>query len=141
MNSGEEYLEAQVMTASPYRLHLMVIDGALRYARKAHAALQERDFETAHFSLNDARRFVTELIAGLDADRDPELVGRLRSLFAFVYRNLVTADMEHNPVLVQEAIEVIESYRETWLLLGERIQGDQQASNDDADATVHEWST
>ena len=30
----DEYLESKVTTATPYQLHLMVIDGAIRHAGK-----------------------------------------------------------------------------------------------------------
>ena len=65
MNGPEEYLETQVMTATPHQLHMMVIDGAIRFATQAEEALQEDDFETAHFALNRSREFVTEVGEGV----------------------------------------------------------------------------
>jgi flagellin-specific chaperone FliS len=45
MTTAAEYLEAQVLTASPHRLHLLVVDGAIRFARQAQAALLDRKWE------------------------------------------------------------------------------------------------
>ena len=122
MNGPDEYLETQVMTATPHQLHLMVIDGAIRFATQAEEALQDDDFETAHFALNRSREFVTELVSGLDQERSEELANRLKSLFMLAYHNLVNADMKRDVALVQDALKVLTMHRETWLELGEKIK-------------------
>ncbi|HID22624.1 MAG TPA: hypothetical protein EYP14_09510, partial [Planctomycetaceae bacterium] len=55
MNGTDEYLESQVLTAPPYELHRMVVDAAIRQARRAEEALERRDYETAYFALCSAR--------------------------------------------------------------------------------------
>lgn len=110
----DEYLENRVMTAQPHQLHMMVVDGALRHARAAVEALENTDYEAAHFALNDARGFVSELAAGLDEERLPEVVRELKLLFAFAYKCFVHADLERSPKHVHDAIRVLELHRETW---------------------------
>ncbi len=122
MNGPDEYLETQVMTATPHQLHLMVIDGAIRFATQAEEALQEDDFETSHFALNRSREFVTELIGGLDQERSEEMVKQLKSLFMFVYHNLVNADMKRDVSMVQDALKILKMHRETWMELGEKMK-------------------
>ena len=122
MNGPDEYLETQVMTATPLQLHLMVIDGAIRYATQAEEALQENDFETAHFALNRSREFVTELIGGLDQERSDEIVNRLKSLFMFVYQNLVNADMKRDVTKARDALKILKMHRETWMELGDKVK-------------------
>ena len=122
MNGPDEYLETQVMTATPHQLHLMVIDGAIRYATQAEEALQENDFETSHFALNRSREFVTELIGGLDQERSDEIVNQLKSLFMFVYQNLVNADMKRDVSKARDALKILKMHRETWMELGEKVK-------------------
>ena len=122
MFASQEYLETQVMTASGPQLHLMVIDGAIRHAKRAEAALEANDFETAHFALNSSRDFVAELMSGLDDSHDPLLVERLNSLFLFVFKNLISADQKHDPQLVRDAVRVLDLHRETWVQLMDRLQ-------------------
>ena len=38
-----QYLESKVLTAPPYRLHLMLIEGAIRFGRQAAEALERGD--------------------------------------------------------------------------------------------------
>src|SRR5439155_23095233 len=91
------YLETQVLTASPERLHLMVVDGAIRFARQGEAALEAKNIEAAFFALSSSRSCVTEILAGINADPNPELGERLKALFVFVQRNLVNADLKRDP--------------------------------------------
>jgi len=110
-----EYLETRVMTAQPHQLHLMVLDGAIRFAKYAETAIDEKDYETAHAALNSSRDFVGELISGLDPQHAPELVDQLKALFVFVYRNLVQADLERNSQLVRDALTILQMHRDAWV--------------------------
>lgn len=116
-----EYLENQVLTASPYRLHLMVVDGAVRFARRALEALEAHNREAAHLALNRSREFITELLGGLDEGHSSELTTPLKELFLYAYRNLVRADFDRDPKIVRDAIRVLEMHRETWIILGEQL--------------------
>ena len=122
MNAEQEYLESKVMTATPAQLHLMVVDGAIRYATQAVQALDEHNYETTNLALNNARAFVAELISGLDEEQAPELVGQLKGLFFFVYRNLVDADLKHDVGMVHDALKVLRMHRETWVELTEKLK-------------------
>lgn len=137
----DEYLEAQVMSASPHRLHQLVVDGAIRHARQGEIALEAQDFEKAHFALSSARDFVTELIGGLDAEPAPELVAKMKELFVFVYRRLFDADTQHDPQFAREALSILELHREAWVELGTQL-GTQPMTQGSPDGkqTRTDWS-
>jgi flagellar protein FliS len=115
------YLEHQVLTASPHQLHLMVVEGALRHCRISKEYMLEKNYEQTNISLTNAREFITELLGGLNPEVNIEIVGNLQALFTFAYRNLVQADFDHNPVLINNAIRVLENHRETWIELRGRL--------------------
>jgi flagellar secretion chaperone FliS len=139
LHTADEYLETRVMTARPEELHLMVVDGAIRHATRAEAALCEQDFETAHFALNRAREFTVELIAGLKSEHLPELVAELKGLFGFVYRNLNEADLYRDAEKVRGAIKVLRIHQETWRQL---LQERKTAAAGSAPVSVGDsWST
>lgn len=135
----DEYLQARVLTARPEELHLMVVDGAIRHATRAEAALDEQDFETAHSSLNRARDFALELIAGLNAEHLPDVVAELRRLFGFVYRSLNEADLHHDAEKVRGAIKVLRIHQETW----RQLLQERKAAEADAlpDSSGESWTT
>ncbi|QDT25010.1 Flagellar protein FliS [Gimesia panareensis] len=120
--NGNDYLENQVLTAKPHQLHLMVVDGALRFARKAREATQSRNFEQAHFALDRSRDLVAELIGGLNPEQQPEMIEHLKALFVFVYENLNHADVKQEASYINDAIQVLEIHRESWCELIERLQ-------------------
>ncbi len=142
MPTVADYLENQVLTASPHRLHLMVVDGAIRFARLGAAALEERRWEALGTALGRSRSCVSEMISGLDAEQSPELAERWKSLFVFVFRSLTMAELERNAQRIADAIRILELHRETWIELGLKLQG-QLASSSTPMAGPHgrAWST
>jgi len=128
MTATEEYLENQVMTASPHQLHLMVVDGAIRFARQGQEALEESRWEAVRWSLTKARNCLTELLGGIKAEAAPELAERTKAIFMFVYRNLAVAEIEHNIAAVQDSLKLLQLHRETWVELGRKLQSSTQSA-------------
>jgi len=122
MPAANAYLEAEVMTASPEQLHLMVVDAALRYARRARAALLANDQVEAGRACARARDCAGELLAAVREQPDPDLARRLRALFAYALRQLVRAEFERDARHLDPALHVLATHRETWLALIERLQ-------------------
>ncbi|QDT66556.1 flagellar export chaperone FliS [Calycomorphotria hydatis] len=136
MNAELEYLEAKVLTARPEQLHLMVVEGALRHARKAEIAAHDNNREQRHEQLGLARDYISELIGGLNQESDKNLVGPVAQLFVFVYRRLVEADADHGMDKIRDAIHILEMHRETWLeLIETRIS---EAATNETPANVPE---
>ncbi len=125
-----EYLETQVMTAPGPQLHLMVVDGSIRFARQGKLALQEKDFELSHECLNRSREFLSEMISGLNPEVAPEMVGSLKQLFAYIYRELALADINHQPEHIDNAIQVLEKHRAAWVELIEQLPTQFMQKND-----------
>ena len=115
----DEYLATQIMTAPPAQLHLLVIDGAIRFAKQAVLALEASDYEQANNRFVRCRNCVSELITGLDDNQLPEVVTQLKAMFTFVYDRIVRADLNHDAQLVDDALEVLNAHRDTWLRLME----------------------
>jgi len=119
------YLESQILTASPERLHLMVTDAAIRFARQAAAALDKQDVEAAFHALNRSRDCVNELLTGIETEPNPGLANQLRSLLVFVQQSLTRADLERDSQLVRDALAILETHRTTWLALIDKLQATQ----------------
>lgn len=110
------------MTASPEQLHLMLYDGAIRFANQAIDALEKKDFETSCEKLLRAQRIISEMKAGLRPEVQPELCAQLASLYDFVYWRLVDANMQHAEAPIREAIKILEHQRETWRILVDKVR-------------------
>lgn len=127
-----DYLENRVMTASREMLHLMVVDGALRHCESAREAVTEKDREWAWRAFSAARAHVVELIGGVAPD-DNEVCANMRSLFQFVYRELMHAETEHSIERIDSAVRVLNVHRETWAMLMEQLAS--QSSGNATSAT------
>ncbi|MBI3862036.1 MAG: flagellar export chaperone FliS [Planctomycetia bacterium] len=138
------YLESQVMTASAERLHQMVIDAAIRFARQAEAALDENRHESAFVALNRCRDCVNEILTGISSDPNPALAEQLRGLFIYVCQNLTRADLARDAQFVREAIAVLEWHRSAWLQLVDNVQKarpDSSVPDRDGAPGTRSWTT
>ncbi|MCA9113907.1 MAG: flagellar export chaperone FliS [Planctomycetaceae bacterium] len=115
MNRTGQYLETQVMTATPQQLYLMVLDGAVRHSRQALDALEQNRREDAFHALSSARDFVTELMSGLRPEHAPEVTGQLQSMFASICYQLLQADIHQDAERVSRVIDALTTHREAWL--------------------------
>ncbi len=107
------YLATQVMTASPQRLRLMLIDAALRSARQAEGAVSPDQPEQFAEGLERARNVVGELLGSIKPEKHP-LNDTARALYGFIFRSLMQAQLQHSLPKLQDAIRVLEEERITW---------------------------
>lgn len=120
-SAPNSYLRDAVMTATPEQLQLMLYDGAIRFARQGRDALVARDFETSYDKLSRAQAIIIEMEAGLRHEVNPELCGRMAAIYGFLYRRLVEASIQKDPVAIDDALKILEIERETWVLLIEKV--------------------
>lgn len=119
----ESYLVTEVMTAPPQKLHLMLIEAAIRFAQKArtHWAAQENDLAVE--SLIRAQEIVGEMLAGLNREVDPELVRRVASVYLFVFRRLLEAASTRDEAKLADALRILEINRQTWREVCQQLAG------------------
>ena len=122
-----QYLRMRVMTATPEQLQMMLYDGALRFAEQARAALESRDYERGYNTISRVQKIITELSCSLKRDRFPELCDKLSALYAYVFKKLVEANVDHSVAALDEAIGLLRYQRETWAMLLEQL-GKQKAA-------------
>jgi flagellar secretion chaperone FliS len=117
-----QYLRAKIMTASPEQLQTMLYDGAIRFGEQARAAMEAKDIPTAHDRLLRAQNIVLELSTSLKVEVAPELCGKLASLYNYVYRLLIDANMSKSLAKLDEALNLLRYQRETWLMALEALR-------------------
>lgn len=108
----QQYQQQQVMTAPPDKLLLMLFDGAVRFCNQAKKALEDACLEECHNYIVKAQDIVLELENSLNMDY--ELSHHLFSLYDYLYRRLVEANIKKETVLIEEAIAFLTELRQTW---------------------------
>jgi flagellar protein FliS len=110
----ENYLATDVMTATPQKLQLMLIEAAIRSAERARDRWQAGEHGQADAALIHAQQIVGELLAGLNREADADLVKKVASVYLFVFRTLMEANHERDETKLNDALRVLEVERETW---------------------------
>lgn len=135
--TANPYLRTKILTASPEELRLMLYDGAIKFCRQAKEGLDQKNFEQSYNGLTRAQKIVLELSTSLNNAIDPDLYEKLNSLYTYIYRLLVDANLERSSAKVEEAIGLIEYEKETWKLLMQQIsQRGQNGSQQPAMSSV-----
>lgn len=119
--SENPYLRDAVMTATPEQLQLMLYDGAIRMAMQARDAIQAKDYETSFNKLTRAQNIVLEMQGGLNYDVNRPLCERMASIYNFIYRKLIDANVGRNVADIDDALKVLRIERETWQILVNKV--------------------
>lgn len=146
MTQTHDYLADEVQTATPQKLRLMLIDGAIRFARATLAHWEDGDDDAAQEKLLRSQMVVGELVRGVRAtpgecerivdhirrdgtlatvNRQQEVdrlvkIGRdMTAVYLIVLRDLQEAQISGDPAKMAGVIEVLEIERETARLVCE----------------------
>ena len=116
----ETYLETQINTATPQKLHLMLIEGALRFSREAvRHSQEEKDAEAAE-AAGRCRRVLSELLAGIRAD-ESNTAEKVAAVYTYLYQTITEIQLHHQWDNLFDVIRVLEVERETWAKVCEQM--------------------
>ena len=124
--AAQHYLRTRVLTATPEQLQMMLFDGAIRFAEQGKAALLAKNWEGSYNNISRCQKIIAELTASLKHDVNPDLCGKLASLYNYAYRKLVEANIDHTVEPLDEAVRILKYQRETWGMLLDQL-GKQKA--------------
>ncbi|MHC4401379.1 MAG: flagellar export chaperone FliS [Planctomycetota bacterium] len=113
-NVRDRYIEADVMTATPQKRQLMLLEAAIRYIQRTRHHWRAEEDDQACESLIRSQSIVAELLAALDKQVDPDLTKRVAGLYLFVFRALIEANSRRDETKLDEALRVLEPQREAW---------------------------
>src|SRR3954471_23815841 len=97
------YLESKVLTAPPQRLHLMLIEGGIRFGRQADEALRRGDEIAAAAPLLRVVDIVGEMLAGVRMIKS-DLNERIADLYWFLFRRVSEAKINADQATLAEVL-------------------------------------
>jgi len=112
--ASNEYLSTEVMTASPQKLQLMLIDAAIRSAGRAQSLWTGERTEAVTRAMLHCQAIVAQLIAGLAPNHESPLVQRILGVYEYLHRTLIAAHRRRDRNLLADALAILEIERETW---------------------------
>lgn len=107
------YKNNSVNYASKDNLLLMLVDGAVKYAKMARQAIIDKDVQKAHNSLMRTQDIFTELIVTLDTSA-ADWTQPLIQIYSFINEKLMEANMKKKVEIVDEILPLIEQVRDMW---------------------------
>lgn len=111
-NPYQQYQKTAVNAASPGELTLMLYNGAVKFINAAINGLDEKDYSRVNESLIKAQDIIKYLASTLDMSFD--ISGNLSSLYDFMYRHLVHANVKKDKKAMTEVLGLVEELRDTW---------------------------
>jgi len=120
--SRDQYLESKVLTASQPKLHVMLLDGALRFGKQAQDQMAAGSaFSEVTEPLSRMFDIVEELLQGL-ASGEGEVSAQLADQYAFIYRELATCMIKEESGRLDSCLDLLAYQRETWKMASDRVE-------------------
>ncbi len=106
------YQQAQIGSAGPLRVVVLLYEGALLFSRQA---LEKFDEPAARgHALGRAHRIISELFAALDHEQGQEIDTNLDALYGFLLDALTRANVDGDRKALKGAIEVLAALLPAW---------------------------
>jgi flagellar protein FliS len=123
----DEYLTTQVLTATPQKLHLMLIDGAMQRMQRAKACWEQDDDSTANSELIRAELILGQLLTGLSA-AGHELADQFTRVYVYLFSTLTRAHADRDCAQLDVVLNLLATERDTWAAVCEKF-GDTQSGS------------
>ncbi|MEE9648061.1 flagellar export chaperone FliS [Enterobacter soli] len=113
-------VESAVMSANPHQLIVMLFDGALSALVRARLFLEQGDLVSKGEALSKAISIIDSgLKAGLDMNAEGDLSNNLASLYDYMVRRLLLANMHNDVETIIEVEGLLNNIADAWKQIGE----------------------
>ena len=109
---SSQYLENKINSAKPEELTLMLYEGLIKFIKKAVMGIENNNIEEVNYNAQRAQAIIDELRATLN--KDVPLSESLDQLYEYMSFKLVEANVDKNVSAFNDALEIAESFKETW---------------------------
>ncbi len=133
-NPYQKYLKTKIETASQPQLLVMLFDAAVKKLHTAKRAIGGRKIEEAHTNLVKVQKIFSELMVALDFDMGGDLAKQLFSIYEFVHRRLVDANISQDTAIIDEVLPIVDQLREGWTAAVAKFEEDPEAARAEAQA-------
>lgn len=100
--------------ASPHRLILMLMNGALERMIQARGAIERRDIALKGAMIGKATNIIGGLQGSLDRSQAPDYVDNLDRLYDYMQRRLLEANLKNDVTVINEVMDLLKTLRNTW---------------------------
>ena len=113
-NGLQSYRKTNVITADPKRLVLMCYEGAIENLKIAKNRYAEKDYEGKSNVIKKAQDIIYELLCSLDFKRGGSIAENLESLYNYMTRRIIHADVNADIGAIEEVIGMLNELKSAW---------------------------
>lgn len=113
-NGYNAYKKNSINYASKEQLLLMLLDGAVKYAKIGRQAILDKDIKQKHENLVKTQDIFYELMISLDRSTNLQWIDGLSSVYEFINNRLMEANIKSDIKIMDEIIPLIEDIRSMW---------------------------
>ena len=125
MNNAS-YLESKVLTAPPYRLHLMLVEGAIRFGRLAEQELAARQSSRRGHTADAHARHHGRAARRRSREEKRTEHESCRLVLVSVSPDS-QAKIDGDAAILSAALELLDYERQTWQLVCDKLNADNSA--------------
>ncbi|NCN41746.1 flagellar export chaperone FliS [bacterium] len=123
MNYGaKKYKQTSVTTASKEKILLMLYEAAIKNLKLAKMAIEQKKISEKCTHITKAHDIISELSNTLDHSKGPEVTEQLESLYSFCVNQLIKANMENDPKMIDSVLQVMTTLYEGWVAAVEELK-------------------
>jgi flagellar secretion chaperone FliS len=112
--AAQAYSRTQVQSQSPVELVVMLYDGAIRFLNMAAEGTRQKDWKVKRQGMSNAVAIIAELQNTLNMREGGEVAESLDRLYTYIMGRLLDANINRDPVPIDEAIRLLRPLREAW---------------------------
>ena len=117
-DSQNSYLETEVLTATPQKLQLLLLNGAIRFTLQAKQLKENGEDEQAWEALLRCREIIAEILSGIKHEGN-DVIRQVTGIYLFLFRELSEIQINDEYEKLEGVAKVLEVERETWSQLCE----------------------
>ena len=111
---------AQTSEASPHRLVQMLMQGGLDRIAQAKGAIARNDIAQKGVLIGKAIGIIGGLREGLDLENQAEALADIDSLYAYMSKRLIEANVKNDPEILNEVARLLITLKEGWDAIGDQ---------------------
>jgi flagellar protein FliS len=111
---GRNAVESEVNYASPYRIIQMLMEGALTKLATAKGCIARNDIAEKSRQITWGMNIIQGLRTSLDADKGGDIAANLDSLYEYMGRRLLEANVNNDAAIIDEVITLLREIKAGW---------------------------
>ncbi|PCJ26653.1 MAG: flagellar export chaperone FliS [SAR86 cluster bacterium] len=116
-------IQSKVSASSPHSLVAMLLDGVLEKLAKATGFIERGATAEQGQAISSTIRIIDSLRASLDMAKGGEIASGLASLYDYMERRLVEANINSDAKIIEEVVSLIGQIKSGWDAIPDNLRG------------------